>query len=449
MMKDNLYIRKYNEANNIQTHDELNIYDECSFSYFDILKEKEIEVISKKEVPCICTSSVNYNIYYDKCSKCNGSGKIKLNDNEVVCNHCKGKGSLVKNKCPICDGKAKVVKDSKVLVKLNSNLKNGDIITLIGKGKESNDIRGDLIIKVKINDLECFDVKGNDVYDKRMIHFSKEDISKNVSKRVETVKGFTNVKSSGNSVNEVIKLDGEGINNGDFYICLENELVEIRGKDVYKNIIIDKDKKSFYFDYIELENNSKYLDISYYKKVNEIKEYIELDEINNFKIVKVKQKGLNGKSGGLRGDLYLRVFFSDEFKNINDELYHYPVKLTRHEVMDGKKVMEFNKSKITLSFEKNIKDIRVVEAKDHGYIKGNNDFSSLNVVISPFSYDVYEVSVKANKKDKDIYIDDYKKYFYDEVKKSNDGLKVSLSKKSDNIVVFDSDNNKVNIKVIR
>lgn len=448
-MKDNLYIRKYNEANNIQTHDELNIYDECFFSLLDILKEKEVETISKEKVSCKCKSSVNYSTYYDKCNKCNGKGKIFLNGNEVICNHCLGKGSIVKNKCPLCDGEGKVIKNGKVTVKLNKKLKEGDIITIREKGRECNNIRGDLIIKVKINDLECFDIKGNDVYDKRMIHFSKEDISKNVSKRVETVKGFVNVKSSGSNVNEVIKLEKEGIDNGDFYICLENELVEVKGKDVYKNIIIDKDKKGFYFDYSELENNFKYLNISYYKKIDENKEYVEVNDFNNFKIVKVKHKGLNGKNGGLRGDLYLRVFFSDEFKNIDDELYHYPVRLTRYELMDGKKVMEFNKSKITLNFEKNLKDLKVVEVKDSGYIINNNSFSSLNVAINPFSYDIYEVSVKVNKKDKEIYLSDYKKYFYEEVKKSNDGLKVSLSKKSDNIVVFDGENNRVNIKIIR
>lgn len=444
-----LFVRKYNEANNIQTKDDLNINDECSFSYLDILKEKEVEVYSKVETSCKCKSSVNYNIYYEKCSKCDGKGKIVLNSNEVICNHCKGSGSLVKVQCPLCNGEGKVIQRGKVRVKLNKELKDNDVIVLENMGKESNDVKGDLYIKVKIKDLNCFDIKGNDVYDKRMIHFSKEDISKGVSKRVETIKGFVNITSSASSVNEVIKLENEGINGGDFYICLENELVEIKGKDVFKNIIIDKQEKAIYFDYDSLSDNKRFLKTGYYKRVSEDKEYVELTNLNNFKIVKVKEKGLYGKNGGSRGDLYLRVFFSDEFKDIDDKLYHNFIKLNKYEVMDGKKVLEFNKNKIVLNFEKNIKDIREISVKDYGYMINNKEFEDLHVMLNPYNYEIYRVSVRVSKKCKGFYINDYKKYFFEEIKVSNEGLKVSLSKKNDNIIVVDEKGNKVIVKVIR
>ena len=44
MNKGNLFVKTYNEQNNIYTKDNLDIYDECSFSYLDILKNKEVEV---------------------------------------------------------------------------------------------------------------------------------------------------------------------------------------------------------------------------------------------------------------------------------------------------------------------------------------------------------------------------------------------------------------------
>lgn len=442
-----LFVKKYNEANDMQTKDDLNIFDECSFSYLDILKEKEVEVYSKVETSCNCKSSVNYNTYYEKCSKCNGKGKIILNSNEVICNHCKGSGSLVKVQCPLCENTGKVIKRGKVRVKLNKELKDNDVIVLSNMGKESNGVKGDLYIKVKIKDLNYFEIKGNDVYDKRMIHFSKEDLSKGVSKRVETIKGFINVKSSASSVNEVVKLENEGINGGDFYICLENELVEIRGKDVFKNIIIDKEEKAIYFDYDSLSDGKKFLKTSYYKRVSEDKEYVELTNLNNFKIIKVKEKGLYGKNGGSRGDLYLRVFFSDEFKDIDDNLYHNFIKLNKYEIMDGKKVLEFNKSKIMLNFEKNMKDIKEISVKDYGYMINNKEFDDLHVMLNPYNYEIYSVSVRA--KGKEFYINDYKKYFFEEIKVSNEGLKVSLSKKNDNIIVFDEEGNKVIIRIIR
>lgn len=448
-MENNLYIKKYNEANDMHSHDQLDIYDECSFSYLDILKEKEVDTLSKVIVSCKCMNSLNYNMYYDKCDKCNGTGFLLLNGNKVVCNHCRGLGSLVKHSCPLCHGDGKVIKKDRVKVKLNKLLKENDYLTLKGLGKEKYGVKGDLIIKVKISDLNCFEIKGNDIYDRRMIYFSRDDINRNISKRVETIQGFVNVKSSGSNSSEVIKLEKEGIDGGDFYVCLENDLVPLRGKDVYKSIIISRDESSFYFDYDELSNECNFLKISYYKKIHEVKEFVSLNEVNNFKVVKLKGKGMKGKNGGLRGDLYLRIFFDDEFANIDDTLYHYPIKLNKYDILNGKKTLEFDKEKIVLSFEKNLDEMQEVEVKDYGCIVTNKQFKSMKVLVNPFNYDVYRVSVRVNKKDKFIFIKDYEKYFFEEIIKSCDGLKVSLSKNKNLIEIIDDIGNKVLIKIIR
>ena len=368
MNNDGLFVREYNKANKLHIKDELDIYDEYHFSYLDILSEKEVDITSKVYGDCKCISSVNFNTYYDKCDKCNGIGKLKLNGNEVVCNHCKGKKMIVKEVCPLCFGEGKVIKKGKVRVKLNRNLKDGDIVTIKNKGKDSNGVYGDLFIRVIIKDKECFEIKNNDVYDKRMIEFSKEEIAKGVSKRIETVKGFMNVTSKGEVREEVVKLEGKGIKDGDYYICLNNELTPLRGEDVYKNIIVNKEMLCFYLDKREFDNDSKCLNVCYYKKLNEDKdyEYIELNDVNNFKIVKLKEKGKKGKNGGVNGDLYLKVYFDDEFYNVNDKLYYKPIKLSKYEVMDGKKTIEFNKEKVNLSFEKNLDGQKTILVKNLG-----------------------------------------------------------------------------------
>ena len=51
-----------------------------------------------------------------------------------------------------------ISKEGKVKVKLNRTLKENDVVTLVNKGKESNGVYGDLYIKVKISDLNCFDI---------------------------------------------------------------------------------------------------------------------------------------------------------------------------------------------------------------------------------------------------------------------------------------------------
>jgi len=451
MSKDGLFKSVYNKANMINMKSDLDIYDECEFSYLDILKEKEVEVVSKAYKDCKCVSSVNFNTYYNKCEKCEGKGKIILNGNQVVCNHCKGEGKVTKEICPLCNGEGKLVKLGKVKVKLNKNLKDNDIIAIKGKGKESNDIKGDLFIKVMISDKECFEIVNNDVYDKRMIEFSKEDLNKGISKEIETVKGFCKVKSNGGEVHEVVKLEGEGISGGDYYICLYNELTPLKGKDVYKNVIINREMLGFYIDRDELYKDMKCLNVYYYKKLN-INNYIyiDLEDANNFKIVKLKEKGINGKNGGTKGDLYLRIYFDDEFVCMDDKVYHKPINLTKNEVNDGKKVLGFDKNKIVLNFPKNLEEEYKVKVDDYGFMVDKNEFDSAYFVINPFEYNNYKVSVKVGKKDKLIYLKDYKKYFNEEVKFNySEGLKVNLNKKNDYVIVSDDEGNKVKVNVIR
>ena len=449
MKGNNLFVENYNKENGINVKTNLDIYDECSFSYLDILKEKEVEVTGKIVASCKCCESVNFNNYYDKCDKCNGVGNIVVNGNVVVCNHCMGKKKIVKNVCPLCNGEGEIIKEGKVKVKLNKSLKNGSVITLFNQGKESNGVKGDLFIRVIINDLNCFDVKGNDVFDKRIVHFSKEEIGKGVSKNIETIKGVVKVKSGGEVLHEVVKLDNQGIDDGDYYVCLKNELVEVKGKDVYKNVVISKDLLGFYINKEELDDDIKVLNVYSFEKLGANNfEYIQLDDINDFKIVKLKEKGLEGKYGGINGDLYLRVYFDDEFKVINDKLYSFPIKLTKYEVNEGKKIMEFNKAKVVLNFDKNLKEEQLVEVKDMGLMLDKNTFDSLNFIVHPYSYDVYRVSVRVSKKDRVIYLKDYKKYFYEEVKLYNDGLKIKLNNKKENVVV-DSEGNKVIVRVVR
>lgn len=446
----NLFIENYNKENRINVEGALDIYDECNFSYLDILKGKEVVVNSKVACDCKCSESVNFNVYYDKCDKCEGKGSLILNGNEVVCNHCHGSRKIVKNECPICKGSGKIVKRGNVKVSLNKDLHDGDIICLNGQGKESNGVKGNLYIKVNIKDKEYFIIKGHDVYDRRIISFSKEDISRGKIKRIETVKGYADIKSKGEEINEVLELQGEGIEDGSYYVCLENDLVEVKGKDAYKNIVVNKDFLNFYLNNEEIEDlKKKCLKVNYFKKVTDDNyTYVELDEVNDFKIVKLKKKGLKGKHGGDNGDLYLRIYFDDEFKNIDDKLYSFPIRLTKGEVSDGKKILEYNKTKIILNFEKNLKEEKLVEVKEQGFMSGVTTFDSVNFRVNPFSYEVYRVSVRADKKDKFIYLKDYKKYFYEEVNLYNEGLKVILNKNKE-IETMDKEGNKVIVRVIR
>ena len=105
-------------------------------------------------------------------------------------------------------------------------------------------------------------------------------------------------------------------------------------------------------------------------------------------------------------------------------------------------------NKISLSFPKNLDEEKEVEVKEQGFMLDKNECESAVFKLNPFNYDVYKVTVRVSKKDKVIYLQDYKKFFFEEVNLFESGLKVTLNKKKE-IVVVDEDGNKVIVKVIR
>ena len=95
-------------------------------------------------------------------------------------------------------------------------------------------------------------------------------------------------------------------------------------------------------------------------------------------------------------------------------------------------------------------EVAEVKVDDYGFMLDKNVFSNVCFVVNPFEYEVYKVSVRVNKKDKVIYLKDYKRYFNEEVKVNySDGLKISLNKKSNKVIVNDDEGNKVIVNVIR
>ena len=74
--------------------------------------------------------------------------------------------------------------------------------------------------------------------------------------------------------------------------------------------------------------------------------------------------------------------------------------LNKYEVNDGKKICEFSKEKINLSFPKGVNDLYDVEVDNYGFILDKNEFDSVIFTVNPFVYDIYSVSVNISKKDK-------------------------------------------------
>ena len=142
-------------------------------SFFGVKRELEINFLNK------CTPCGGSGGDRRVCNTCNGQGVIVQTFGtgmfqqrvQSVCNKCNGVGSIVTNACSSCSGKGLTINREKLSVSIPANVDNGDFMRLAGKGDfnlNSNN-RGDLILKIDLNNFNGFEKNGMDlVYNKKL-----------------------------------------------------------------------------------------------------------------------------------------------------------------------------------------------------------------------------------------------------------------------------------------
>ena len=80
--------------------------------------EHEIEVKSKVYDTCLCKEGSNLNDYFKECDKCGASGKLIINQRELVCNKCKGEKYVRIRECYLCHNHSKILMDSYIKLRL-------------------------------------------------------------------------------------------------------------------------------------------------------------------------------------------------------------------------------------------------------------------------------------------------------------------------------------------
>jgi molecular chaperone DnaJ len=114
-----------------------------------------------------------------RCQVCNGSGVIiqvfgtgMFNHRiQTQCHGCNGKGSIIENMCKSCSGNGVVVETENLTVSLPKNIDNGDFMRLKNRGDFNTNVkqRGDLILKVTLDNTGLFEKSGSDlIYKKKM-----------------------------------------------------------------------------------------------------------------------------------------------------------------------------------------------------------------------------------------------------------------------------------------
>lgn len=398
----------YDKSNNLNREPKEDINDVIYVSFFDVLKEKTVKRKVYQMSNCLCLETQNVHKFYTNCPKCQGLGTIKILNNDLICNCCKGKGKIVKEECPICKGKTTILRKEEIEICLNKSLLENPL--LVVDKKRIN--QGNLVLKVVIYDKDFYFIKDDDIYSKKVLYFAKKDFK--VSKEIETMVDFSNIKLEKIVYQQVIKLEGKGLNGKDFYQPVQCEVEGNKGKNNYGNIILEKKEKGIYLKKESLYSQNLVFEYSLTKPLNDPNYlYLDLSKFNkNYDILTFEEKGFPSIDGGKNGDLIIKVFVGKYFIKDN-ALYRIDEQLTKTELSSHKKSIIVDNEKYLANMEKNKENNYFLNMGKFGLLDKNNKQGDFYTLINQ-TYSIYRISTF--NKSSHFYIEDYQHFFGEKVK---------------------------------
>ena len=182
--------------------------------------EKEIELTLKDECTTCHGTGAKAGTTPVTCTKCGGKGQIVFTQQSLFgmvrnvqpCPECKGKGKIIKEKCPDCYGTGYKSSRKKIQVSVPAGIDNGQSIRIRGKGEPgiNGGERGDLLVEVVVSRHPIFERQDYTIYSTSPITFAQAAMGGDV--RIKTIDGdvLFNIKP-GTQTNTKIRLKGKGI----------------------------------------------------------------------------------------------------------------------------------------------------------------------------------------------------------------------------------------------
>lgn len=169
------------------------------------------------------------------CTTCGGQGKVRASQGfftiERTCHSCHGRGEVIEDPCPTCNGSARVTREKTLSVNIPAGVEDGTRIRLAGEGEAGlrGGPAGDLYIFLGIKQHTFFQRDGADVFCKVPISMVTAALGGHVD--VPTLDGsMTRVKvPEGSETGKQFRLKGKGMPvlrsavTGDMYIQVEVE----------------------------------------------------------------------------------------------------------------------------------------------------------------------------------------------------------------------------------
>lgn len=166
------------------------------------------------------------------CTQCNGTGQQKTSRRTAfgmftqiaTCNKCKGKGTIIEERCPACRGAGRVQRTRSIELTLPKGVDENSQLRLAGEGEAGDAGSGDLYVVVHLKQHPRFDRRGSDLYTTQPISFPDAALGTKIN--IQTIGGeIEKVKiPEGTQHGDVIRLHSKGMpslrgrGHGDLYL---------------------------------------------------------------------------------------------------------------------------------------------------------------------------------------------------------------------------------------
>jgi molecular chaperone DnaJ len=194
---------------------------EITIEFDEAVFGAEKEILIKKNVPCeLCDGTGAEDKIFRKCSKCNGQGRIKINQRTPFgmisqvgrCDNCNGEGQIPENACPHCDGQGVFENREKVKIKIPKGIDNGQTLRIPGGGNATkNGEDGDLYLLIRVKPHKIFKRNGFDIYMELPISFAQAALGAEISIPTLSSEEIKIKVASGTQSGSVLRLKGRGI----------------------------------------------------------------------------------------------------------------------------------------------------------------------------------------------------------------------------------------------
>ena len=194
--------------------------------------EKEIE-LNVNDVCEECHGEGGYNS--KTCPTCNGKGRVVsetrtilgIMQTESACPTCNGSGKTYETVCPKCKGKKQIRKTKTLSVQIPSGIQTGERLRMSGKGGAglNGGANGDVYLEFSVKEHALFKRDENDIYLTLPLNIVEATLG--CEKEIPTIYGNVVLNiSAGTQNGDKLKLKGKGIpgtnsfSKGDMYVII-------------------------------------------------------------------------------------------------------------------------------------------------------------------------------------------------------------------------------------